>query len=251
MSTHRYAVVTDIVKYMFDQQGAMLLVGLGGGSVAKSFSQDKWSVDVVEIDPAVTQSARDFFGLRERDGTVVHMDGRRFLATPGRNYDVIVFDAFGSSSIPFHLVTEECFALAASRLLPEGILAINIETVGWNDPLVGAMAATLQRHFREVTAFPTSEPPNVLGNIVIMASNRAMEVTYEELGAPFDFLPDPYMHFAVVQRNHAWDNRFVPETAGHPVLTDDLNPVDLWSERINRQARKELHEAFRESGLRF
>jgi hypothetical protein len=69
------------------------------------------------------------------------------------------------------------------------------------------------------------------------------------LGAPRDYLPEPYMHWVVVQRNHAWDNRFVPDTSGAPILTDDLNPVDLWAERINRVARKELHDFFKEDGL--
>jgi hypothetical protein len=28
------------------------------------------------------------------------------------------------------------------------------------------------------------------------------------------------------------------------VLTDDLNPVDLWAERINLAARRDLHRFF-------
>ena len=35
-----------------------------------------------------------------------------------------------------------------------------------------------------------------------------------------------------------------PATEGAPVLTDDLNPVDIWSERINRVARQGLHDYF-------
>ena len=41
--------------------------------------------------------------------------------------------------------------------------------------------------------------------------------------------------------NHAWDNRYEPPAAGGSVLTDDLNPVDLWAEAINLEARKVLH----------
>ncbi len=53
--------------------------------------------------------------------------------------------------------------------------------------------------------------------------------------------PD-YRFSANYERNHAWDNRFVPDTKNSIILSDDLNPIDIWSERINLQSRKALHE---------
>jgi len=50
------------------------------------------------------------------------------------------------------------------------------------------------------------------------------------------------------RRDFAWNNRFEPDTRQAPLLTDDLNPVDLWSEEINRVAQKDLHHYFAESG---
>jgi len=44
----------------------------------------------------------------------------------------------------------------------------------------------------------------------------------------------------VVQRNHAWDNRYIPGKENAVVLTDDRNPSDLWAERINYAVRQEL-----------
>ncbi len=41
--------------------------------------------------------------------------------------------------------------------------------------------------------------------------------------------------------NHAWDNRFEPGTEGARILTDDRNPVELWSEAVNLAERQELH----------
>ena len=248
-STHRYAVVLDVVNNLFGAPGSMLLVGLGAGSVAKSFHRSGWQVDVVEIDPEVTRIARAYFGLDDNDATIVHMDGRRFLARATKSWDLIVVDAYGSSAIPFHLVTSEAFGELAARLKPDGVLAINVEAVGWEDPLIGALTRTIGVHLDHVLALPTSEPPTVLGNLILLASDREMDFPLEKLGAPYDYLPDPYMHQVVVQRNHAWDNRFVPRTDNAPILTDDLNPVDLWAERINRVARKELHDFFKKDGL--
>ena len=232
-----YVHVVDLLNHVMGGPGQLLLVGLGGGSVAKLFSRQGWSVDAVEIDPVVTRIARRDFGLQPAEARVFDDDGRRYLSVTSKVYDAIVLDAFGSSSIPFHLVTRESFALAASRLAPDGVLALNVESVGWDDPLVAALAATLEQEFAHVVALPIAEPPDTLGNVVLFASRR-------ELGLVREIPPTPDRFSTIYAQNHAWDNRFVPRTDGVPVLTDDLNPVDIWSERVNRVARADLHAAF-------
>ncbi|MFN0150238.1 MAG: fused MFS/spermidine synthase [bacterium] len=236
-----YVPVTNIVQLFFDEPGRMLLVGLGGGSIAKNFSASGWRVDAVEIDPAVARIAREQFGLERADATVYEADGRRFLDTNATRYDAVILDAFGSSSIPFHLVTEEAFALIASRLEPGGILAINIEAVGWRDPIVARFTSTLRRVFANVSALPTSEPPDALGNLILLASQRALEFPEDRLERPYAYLPEPYNHWCAVQKNHAWNNRFEPDTKGAQPFTDDLNSVDLLAERVNLAARRSLH----------
>jgi spermidine synthase len=240
-----YVMVMDINKFFFRNPGDLLVVGLGGGSIVKSFAESSWSVDVVEIDPVVAEVAREFFGLKEDEASVFTMDGRQYLITRDKQYDLIVLDAFGSSSIPFHLVTREAFGLIKAHLKPEGILAINIEADGWHDTLVRSLGRTLGEHFTRVLALPLAEPRNAFGNLVLLASNRdEMEFPEGMLGRPYDFLGEEYMHEVVVTRNHAWNNRFEPDPEGVPVLTDDRNPVDLWAEKINRKARKILHGDF-------
>jgi hypothetical protein len=159
-----------------------------------------------------------------------------------------VLDAFGSSSIPFHLVTVESFGLAKARLREGGVLAVNVETVGWKDPLVAGLAASMEPHFRTVLALPIAEPPDRLGNLVLFASDRILEIPEHALGDPVEVLDDGYRHWRVIQRVHAWDNRFTPVTAGLAPLTDDRNPVDVWAESVNRAARRKLHDLFGEDG---
>lgn len=240
-SMYPYVVVMDIDKFLFEEPGDLLVLGLGGGSVVKSFAKSGWTVDAVEIDPVIVRTARKYFGLDSKDATVFTMDARRYLRTHDKRYDIIILDAFGSSAIPFHLVTTEAFAEVADHLKPDGVFSINFETVGWHHPLTAALTATLQEHFSNVVALPMAEPPNKLGNMVMTAANRPLEFPEGMLGRPYDFLGDNYLHWAVVERNHAWDNRFTEDTANVPVLTDDLNPVDLWSDAINLVARKNLH----------
>ena len=80
-------------------------------------------------------------------------------------YDLVVLDAFGSSSVPFHLVTEEAFGLVHSRLNEGGILAMNVEAVGWHDIIVHSLAATLGGQFAHVKVLPMEEPPDTFGNV--------------------------------------------------------------------------------------
>ena len=246
---HPYVPVTTLAKKYFASAGRVLVVGLGGGSVVKEFVADGWSVDAVEIDPAVTRIAREHFGLLENECRVFHMDGRRYLAETQQRYDVIVLDAYGSSAIPFHLVTREVFESAASRLTPEGVLVMNVETRGWDDVLLSSIAATLESHFSEIVALPTNEPPDVLGNIVVFASQRSLDLEYDAIEQPQEYLDDEYMHWYVLQGFHAWFARFRPETQNAIVLTDERNPVDVWAEQINRIARRELHTYFEDSAL--
>jgi spermidine synthase len=247
---HRYAMVTETFTHLFAGRGRVLVVGLGGGSVAKAYHAAGWDVSAVEIDPMVTRFAHDFFGLDPEETSVAHMDARRFLRTTPERYDLIVGDAYGSSSVPWQLLTREYVAEMKSRLNEGGVVALNLECVGWDDILIRSAAATLLTSFSTVRALPTSEPPDALGNVMLLAADRPIDIgdPVDVLGHPKDVAPETYVHFALLQKLHAWDNAYVPDTQGAPVLTDDRTPVDLWAERINRVARKDLHEYFAKDG---
>lgn len=237
-----YGDVLEMGGGFFRAPGRMLLVGLGAGGLAKIYTRAGWSVDAVEIDPAVTRTAARHFGFEPEHARVYHMDGREFLMRSDEQYDLIIIDAFGGSSIPFHLVTREAFALFASRLAPRGVLAMNVIAVGWRDVLVRSLAATLGQEFARVLVLPMAEPPDQLGNLILIAGNRELELV-EELPVPEERFSADY------HRAHAWDNRFEIDPLSERAITDDRNPVDLWAERINLATRKELHEYFGARGI--
>jgi len=237
-----YVNVLGIAKRYFERPGKMLLVGLGGGALVKDYSRDGWTVAAVEIDPVVTRVAREHFGLQPQEAAVHHADDRRFLSTSAESFDLIIVDAFGSGSIPFQLVTREAFEIASSRLSKDGILALNVQSMGWHGIIVRSLAATLACSFNEVLALPIVEPPNAAGNVVLLAASRPLGLA-DEPGVPIDRLTPEYDQF------HAWENRFEPDTRGAPILTDDLNPSDLWGEAVNLAVRKEGHEFFGKSGM--
>jgi spermidine synthase len=242
-----YVYAAELAADLSRDRGRLLLVGLGGGGAAEVFARRGWKVDAVEIDSAVVRLAGQFFRLRPFHAQVTVGDGRQYLRRSDQRYDAVFLDAFGSTSIPFHLMTREAFAQAKARLEPGGILLANVEVVGWRDPLASAMAATMRTQFRHVTVLPVSEPPNALGNVVLMASDRELDVPGDALGDPVGSLSDDDEHFRVLARHHAWENRF--ELLRGRVLTDDWNPCDLRAEEINLAARAWLRTQFPDSLL--
>jgi spermidine synthase len=242
-----YIPVMELAAELAGPPDRALVVGLGGGTLARLLTVASWRVDAVEIDPAVTAAAREYFRFQPQFATVHHDDGRRWLRASRDTFGYIGFDAFGSASVPFHLITRECFAEAKTHLRAGGVLAVNLEVVGWHDPLLRAVSATLGTVFRHVTALPSTEPPNALGNVVLVASDRALDVREEDLGDPVATLIDDPEHWRVLERIHAWDNRYVP--TGGRALTDDWNPSDLRVEEINLVARRQMRTLLPDSLL--
>jgi spermidine synthase len=109
----------------------VLIVGLGGGTLPMALAQvlPDAHIDVVEIDPAVTRVAKQYFGFRDGPKMKVHeVDGRVYVkrtAREGKKYDVILLDAFDHEYIPEHLLTKEFLAEVKSLLASEGVLVAN------------------------------------------------------------------------------------------------------------------------------
>jgi spermidine synthase len=241
-STLFYSSLMELPMRYFPRPGRMLLIGLGGGSLVRSYTAAGWDVDAVEIDADVVSTAREYFDLDGAGGTIHEMDGRRFLATCAVKYDVLLLDAYGSSAIPFHLVTAEAFRLVRSVLSDGGMLAVNVISLGWKDPLASDIAATMRDAFRDVIALPMAEPPDRVGNLILLAGDRDLEALPEPEG---NFDRDPNWRYGPGYAiTHGWENRFRPDAAGASVITDDLNPIDAISQATMLVARRELREYY-------
>lgn len=240
-SVFPYVSVMELPKYIIPKPGSMLLIGLGAGSLAKSYHADGWKVDAVEIDPVILDLARKDFHLMPEDAAIQIDDGRHFLEHSQKQYDVILIDAFGSGSIPFHLITGEVFVLFRDHLAPHGVLALNTEALGWNDIVVRSIAATLETAFPTVAAIPIAEPPSEFGNVVLLAASTTLTLTQD---LPRTYLDPDYRFSGNYWKVHGWDNSFTPKTQNVPILTDECNPMDVWSEDINYASRQEIHKYF-------
>jgi spermidine synthase len=245
-SHYPYVSLMDMPKYIHTQPGKMLLIGLGAGSLVKNYANDGWKVDAVEIDPSVIDLARKFFSLKDEEASIYTMDGRHFLNISKDKYDVILLDAFGSGAVPFHLFTSEVFQLMKSHLTDKGIIGINVEALGWNDIIVRSAAATLHTSFNKVIALPIAEPPSEIGNVVILASDRPLALERQIVR---DYTNPDFRFSNNYWKAHGWDNLFEPESSNARILTDDLNPIDVWSEHANYASRVDWHGYFSDNNL--
>jgi SAM-dependent methyltransferase len=134
--------------------GNVLIIGAGTGSdVAIALRRDARHVDAVEIDPRIAQIGRERNADRPYDDPRVDLhidDGRAFLGSTDRKYDLILFalpDSLtlvsGASSLRLesYLFTEEALRTAREHLTPEGGFAMyNHYREPW---LIGRLARTV------------------------------------------------------------------------------------------------------------
>jgi len=120
------------------------VVGLGAGTIAALAKLGDRMV-FYEIDPDVVDIAQEHFTFlsdSKADMEIVLGDGRITLANElrergSRQFDILVFDAFSSDSIPIHLLTREAFALYFGHLKDDGVLVLNMTNryVDISDPV--------------------------------------------------------------------------------------------------------------------
>ena len=232
-----------LLRLMRPGRDSMLVLGLRGGTLPLAFSRSGWRVRVVEPDAErVRVSERVSYRAGELPLEVA--DVRRFLRNDHGRHSVIVLDALADSYMPFPLCTREFVDLVAPRLLDDGMLVVSVETLGWDDPMLASLAATLRTRFPHVVALPTSEPPNAVGTILLLATKQPVAFTDDQLPDPTQFFQNPDALWVAQQQTHAWLNRFEPQPANAPVLTDDRSMIEVWSDRLNRAERAELHGFF-------
>lgn len=126
-----YARLSFVGLLVNPQPQRVLVVGLGGGSLPRTFRElfPEAKIDSVEIDPAVVEVAERYFGFKESENVDVTVkDARVFVKQAGifgRKYDYIILDAFNGDYIPEHLMTKEWLEEVKAILTDGGVLIAN------------------------------------------------------------------------------------------------------------------------------
>ncbi len=198
----------------------VLVIGLGGGTTPREYSvvYPRARIDGVEIDGEIVRVGRRYFGMNEPQLHVTVDDGRYFLLTTHRKYDVICIDAYQQPYIPFYMTTREFFELARQHLKPGGVVAINVGRAPGDFRLVNALSNTMASVYPSVFVVDTKEYLNSL----VYATTEPMTTGRYEANA--QEVTNPYLREVVSWANESGNIRRAYET--HPPMTDDLAPVE-------------------------
>jgi spermidine synthase len=209
---------------------------LGGGAYIAPMNflkrQPQAEMTVVEIDPTITQVARDYFNLKADSRlTIVHQDGRIYLNNNQKKYDAIYGDAFASFfSIPFQLTTKEAITKIYESLSQDGIFALNIisSLSGDKSAFFQAEYKTLAEIFPQIYVFPANyhagDDLDEYQNIIVIATKNPGRLTKDELKN--SATPDQKQLL-----EHLWQGDILV-SPGLKALTDDFAPVDYYISKL-------------------
>lgn len=165
--------ICHLMEYNHPSFERVFLIGHGSGTLSRHFSER--SFDVAELDQAVVDISREWFGYSKDDVRVG--DGRELLENePPHVYDYVVLDAFSPKGTPSHLLSSEFFHVAASKLEHHGSLVMNLMGRGEQDQWMNAIHSTLSEVFPYTKCFALPvEGDRDLRNMIMMGSKQNIQ----------------------------------------------------------------------------
>ena len=216
-----YQQVLGLLPLLRPDAAHALLIGLGGGHVARDLRSQGIVTDTIEIDPAVADAAQKFFSFQPT-GRFLVGDARYEIKKLDQRYDIIIHDCFTGGTEPTHLLAQEMLSELHGRLTENGVLALNYVgfTSGEGSDAVAAVYRTLKSLFPHVRVFVTEQSD--FTDFVFLASDRPVQIEAAGTDRRIGWL---------LAHEH-------PMPAGEGfIITDDYNPME------SRQVRKS--EAYR------
>jgi predicted membrane-bound spermidine synthase len=218
----------EATHYQSLRQGRLTALFIGGGGYTFPRYMEALypasELDVIEIDPGVTQTAYASLGLA-RDSRIrsFNEDARTFLQQePDKRYSLIMGDAFNDYSVPYHLTTLEFNERVRAWLADDGLYLVNLID-GPRRDFLRAYAATLAQTFEHIYVVPAlrgwRESPRV--TYVIIASAQPLDLEQFpsiDAGDGETLLADMVLPDAALDAILSEDKRVL--------LTDRYAPVD-------------------------
>ena len=221
---YEYALAAPLFRPQATMEDPLdvLVLGLGTGTFSKQLKKfyPNSSSDAVEIDAKIAELASTHFNLKPEEANVFINDGRMFLDSPDcGQYDVILADAYGDITVPFHMSTKEFFAKVKEHLKPNGVLVVNINMKSGDFTGVPEyLAQTVKTSFSTVYR---TELDVVTNSLLFCSDNPDMLTQYRE-----------NMEREITAGHELFDiSRYMGDraetvSAGPFILTDDKAPVE-------------------------
>jgi spermidine synthase len=224
-----YAEITDYVAQERPDYRA-LFIGGGGYTLPRGMeiSHPEASVEVIEIDPGVTQVAEEYMGIGPDSRIVTHNFDARLVFEQlqgGPKYDLVFGDAFNDLSVPYHLTTREFNERVRGVLADDGFYLVNVIDKLRGGLFIPSFVRTMKEVFPYVYILSSGTP---------WANNNTFANTYVVVGTATPLDPQR------LRRVHTQGSRGSAVTNVMPsdlmeewlrsspsvVLTDDYAPAD-------------------------
>ena len=245
----RYTQFYALGPHFTPNASRVLMLGGGGYSVPKWLlaensplaKPEAARVTVVELDPAMTETARRWFALPDDPRlSVRHEDARAFLNRQRDQYDLVFVDVFNSHyAVPFQMGTREAAAALRRTVAPGGVVLMNVISAveGPDGRLFQGIFNALRQSFAEVQVYCAGgEPPEKLQNLMVAAfPEQRTEVTAGGLTSAAatgaESAPSGGLRLAdMLASRYTGKAPFAT-----PALTDDFAPVERYTLVLLRQ----------------
>ena len=196
------------------------VIGLGAGTIPREFNAayGPLPIDGVEIDGEIVKLGRQYFHMNEPNLHVIVQDGRYYLQTTARKYDIIGIDAYQQPYVPFQLTTTEFFHEVRTHLTPTGVAVINAGRTSKDFRLVEALAQTMRTVFPNVYIIDSAR----FSNSLVIGTNAPTSLNNFFINT--DRLSNPLLQ-SVAQDSIAYGN-IREEQRATAYFTDDRAPVE-------------------------
>lgn len=199
------------------------IIGLAAGTVARQATEvfGDIPIDGYEIDPAIIEVGREYFGMNLSNLNAYAVDGRWGLFTSENQYTLIGVDAYRPPYIPWHLTTQEFFQLTKEHLDDNGVLVINVGRSPTDRSLIDGLVTTLR------TVFPSVHVMDIPNSLNSMVYATVEPTTYEDLVRNYaEMREDPLVHPLLLSSIERVILNNQPLPTPTIVFTDDKAPVE-------------------------
>jgi spermidine synthase len=179
--------------------GNALMIGLGGGSMARFLHRNysRCKVTVIEVNPEVVGAARRYFDLPPdgpRFATVLD-DGASWVASHPESADILLLDAFDDGRQVKALCTDRFYAQAHAALTDPGIMVQNFMS---DDDRIDIYAERIAQAFgHQVVLMPAADRVNTIALALKGGPRkiawRVLEARARVLGEQFGLPAEHYL----------------------------------------------------------
>ena len=207
-----------------DRTGNILILGLGTGTFAKYCCEyfPGASIEGVEIDEKISKLASQYFELPDTVDVSVY-DGRSYLSSTDKKYDVIMVDAYQDITIPFQMSSAEFFKEVEKHLTANGVMVVNMNMKSQSEHSINDyLCDTISSVFHNVYTIPVQGGTNC--EVFAFQNSDALK-TFQD---GYNNITDTVLQDMMKNISENLTRR----EAGNLILTDDKAPVEVLGMRV-------------------